>query len=103
MFTASDLELLRYLIASAYVVLPALLLLLCAALARVPVQLHVDEPSDDSAVYVALRDVYASFAIAMVLECRYHASSKRYIRAIRALYLAFCYRWHAMHYHEAVM
>lgn len=60
MITHATLALLGYLAASAYVLVPALLLLLCAALAHVPVRVDLPEPEQRLA---RQRDVYAACAL----------------------------------------
>lgn len=104
MITHATLETLRYIIASAYVLLPAAMLLLCGLMARFQPRLDLEEPSGVQDDYVAFcaaqRDVFATFAVAMLAEVDSCLASGRYLGALSALLKAYDYRYRAVYWHE---
>lgn len=102
MITAAALELLGYCIASAYVLVPALLLLLCALLARFHVRLGLEEPSDPIA---SQRDDYAVCATAALRAHIYWSEPSHYdaAKATAALLIAQHYKAQADRYHRVLL
>jgi len=88
MFTQATLSLIGYCIASAYVLIPAALLLLCGVLARFHVRIELPEPEQRIA---AQRDVYAHCAISE-LAAFYAWRGVDDYRADQAKAMAFWYK-----------
>lgn len=88
MITQATLALLGYCIASAYVLVPAALLLLCGLLARFHVRIELPEPEQR---LTAQRDVYAHCAIDSLVAFYAWRGIDDY-RAEQAKAMAFWYR-----------
>jgi hypothetical protein len=102
MMTQTTLSLLGYLVASAYVVLPALLLLLCSALARALEVCPVDHDNGAEAL-LADRDRDSAEAIAWLKVQRTASSRGNMVRAEYAAAMARYHRNCAIRAHELAL